>query len=116
MAVRGDGAGRRRHVADHRSRSGPGVSGIFGAGITSYEWGWVVAPDRVEVLLRRTGGEDGADVLEVLAASHEQPRPDQQLAEEPGNRSRVQQLAFLAPLLAARHGLLTVALHPTRPE
>jgi hypothetical protein len=51
---------------------GPGVSEVFGAGITSYEWAWVVAPDRVEVLLRHIGGGDGADVLGVLAAWHEQ--------------------------------------------
>jgi hypothetical protein len=51
---------------------GPGVSEAFGAGITSYEWAWVVAPDRVEVLLRHMGGGDGADVLKVLAAYHEQ--------------------------------------------
>lgn len=50
---------------------GAGVSEVFGAG-TSYEWVYVVAPDRVEVLLRCMGGGDGADVLEVLAAWHEQ--------------------------------------------
>jgi hypothetical protein len=50
----------------------PGVSEVFGAGITSYEWVYVVAPDRVEVLLRHLGGGDGDDVLKVLAAWHEQ--------------------------------------------
>jgi hypothetical protein len=53
---------------------GPGVSEVFGAGITSYEWVYVVAPDRVGVLLRHMGGGDGADVLEVPAAYHEQAR------------------------------------------
>jgi hypothetical protein len=50
---------------------GAGVSEFFGDQITSYEWVYVVAPERIGNLVRLLGGQDGADVLAVLAAYHE---------------------------------------------
>jgi hypothetical protein len=46
---------------------GPGVTAFFGSGITSYEWVYVIAPDRVATLVTELGGL-GDDVLDVLAA------------------------------------------------
>jgi hypothetical protein len=50
---------------------GPRVSEFWGNAITSYEWVYVVACDRVPALLRLLGGRDGDDVLAVLAAYHQ---------------------------------------------
>jgi hypothetical protein len=50
---------------------GPRVSEFFGEAITSYEWVYLVAPDRVPALIRLLGGHDGEDVLELLAAHHQ---------------------------------------------
>ena len=50
---------------------GPRVSEFFGAAITSYEWVYIVAPDRVLALIRLLGGHDGDDVLALLAAYHQ---------------------------------------------
>jgi hypothetical protein len=51
---------------------GPGVSAVFGSDITSYEWVYVVAPDRVdalaEALAAALGGAPAGDVLDLLAA------------------------------------------------
>lgn len=47
---------------------GPGVSTAFGSDITSYEWVYVVAPDRVAALVAALGGAPGDDVLDLLAA------------------------------------------------
>src|SRR5262249_45888322 len=52
--------------------TGPGVSEFFGAAITSYDWAYVIAPDRVETLLTLLGGQAGDDVLDRLAAYHDQ--------------------------------------------
>jgi hypothetical protein len=52
--------------------TGPGVSEFFGAAITSYDWAYVIAPDRVGTLLTLLGGQPGDDVLDRLAAYHEQ--------------------------------------------
>jgi len=53
--------------ADH----GPGVSSVFGEHITSYEWVFVIAPDRVADLVAALGGTRDDDVLTLLAAYHE---------------------------------------------
>jgi len=37
---------------------GPGVSEFFGAAITSYEWVYLVAADRIPALIRLLGGHD----------------------------------------------------------
>jgi hypothetical protein len=50
---------------------GPRVSEFWGNTITSYEWVYVVACDRVPALLRLLGSRDGDDVLAVLAAYHQ---------------------------------------------
>jgi hypothetical protein len=47
---------------------GPGVSEFFGEEITSYDWVYVIAPDRVGSLARLLGGQDSDDVLALLAA------------------------------------------------
>ena len=52
--------------------TGPGVSEFFGAAITSYDWAYVIAPGRVGTLLILLGGHAGDDVLDRLAAYHEQ--------------------------------------------
>ena len=49
----------------------PGVSDFFGREITSHEWVYVVAADRVPALIRLLGGHDGDDVLALLAAYHQ---------------------------------------------
>ena len=53
--------------------TGQGVSDFFGDDITSYEWVYVVPPDRVQALLAALGASDAEDdVLTALAAYHEQ--------------------------------------------
>jgi hypothetical protein len=52
--------------------TGPGVSEFFGAAITSYDWAYVIAPERVGTLLTLMGGHAGDDVLDRLAAYHDQ--------------------------------------------
>jgi hypothetical protein len=52
--------------------TGPDVSEFFGAAITSYDWAYVIAPDRVGILLILLGGHVGNDVLDRLAAYHDQ--------------------------------------------
>jgi hypothetical protein len=47
--------------------TGPRVSEFFGSAITSYEWVCVVAPTRVDALLRLLGGAEDGDVLDALA-------------------------------------------------
>jgi hypothetical protein len=51
--------------------TGPRVTEFFGTTISSYEWVDVVAPGKVDVLLRLLGGADG-DVLDALAAYYQQ--------------------------------------------
>ena len=51
---------------------GPGVSQVFGPAITSYEWVYVVAPDRVAALVDELGGTVGDDALTLLQARHDQ--------------------------------------------
>jgi hypothetical protein len=62
-----DGALR---VTGHHT--GPGVSEFFGDAITSYEWAYVIAPDRVGTLFTLLGGHAGDDVLDLLATYHAQ--------------------------------------------
>jgi hypothetical protein len=52
--------------------TGPGVSEFFGAAITSYDWAYVIAPDRTATLLTLLGGHTGDDVLDLLATYHHQ--------------------------------------------
>jgi hypothetical protein len=47
---------------------GPGVTDIFGPGITSYDWVYVIAPDRVPDLVAALGGTTADDVLALVAA------------------------------------------------
>ena len=53
---------------------GPGVSAFWGDAITSYDWVYVIAADRIPALLRVLGGHDGDDVLRLLAACHQRAR------------------------------------------
>ena len=46
---------------------GPKVSGFWGPSIRSYDWVYVVSPDRVPTLIARLGGTPGSDVLDLLA-------------------------------------------------
>ena len=52
--------------------TGSRVTEFFGTAITSYEWVYVIAPARVDTLLRLLGGAEGADVLDALATYHQQ--------------------------------------------
>jgi len=47
------------------------VSEFFGAAISSYEWVYIVAADRIPDLIRLLDGHDGDDVLALLAAYHQ---------------------------------------------
>jgi hypothetical protein len=64
-----DGDGTLRVTGHH---TGPGVSEFFGAAITSYDWAYMIAPDRVGALLTLLGGHAGDDVLDRLTAYHGQ--------------------------------------------
>jgi hypothetical protein len=48
------------------------MSGFFGPGITSYEWVYVIAPDRLPSLVEALGGQTGDDVLALLVAYYQQ--------------------------------------------
>ncbi len=50
--------------------TGPGVGECFGAAITSYDWTYVIAPDRVDTQLTLLG-HVGDDVLELLVSYHD---------------------------------------------
>ena len=52
--------------------TGRRVSEFWGAPITSYEWVYVVGPERASVLRVRLTGEDGGDVLAALEAYYKQ--------------------------------------------
>jgi len=52
--------------------TGPGVSEFFGDAITSYDWAYVIAPDRVGTLFTLLGGHAGDDLLDLLAVYHDQ--------------------------------------------
>jgi hypothetical protein len=51
--------------------TGPGVSAVFGAAITSYEWVYVVPSGRVGALARALGAEHDDDVLDALAGYYQ---------------------------------------------
>ena len=52
--------------------TGPAVSEFFGDAITSYDWAYVIAPDRVGTLFTLLGDHAGNDVLNLLATYHDQ--------------------------------------------
>ena len=52
--------------------TGSRVSDVFGTGITSYEWVYVVPPGRVTALTRALGAEQDNDVLDSLASYYQQ--------------------------------------------
>jgi hypothetical protein len=52
--------------------TGPGVSEFFGDAITSYDWAYVIAPDRVGALFTLLGGHAGDDVPGLQATYHDQ--------------------------------------------
>ena len=52
--------------------TGPGVSAVFGAAITSYEWVYVVPSGRVGALAQALGAEHDDDVLDALAGYYQQ--------------------------------------------
>ena len=52
--------------------TGSRVTEFFGTAITSYEWVYLVAPARVDALLRLLGGAEDDDVLDALAAYYQQ--------------------------------------------
>ena len=52
--------------------TGPGVSDVFGAAITSYEWVYVIPPGRVAALVQALGAEQRDDVLDALASYYRQ--------------------------------------------
>ena len=52
--------------------TGPRVTEFFGTAITSYEWVYLIAPARVDALLRLLGGAEHDDVLDALAAHYQQ--------------------------------------------
>jgi hypothetical protein len=51
---------------------GSRVSRFFGSGITSYDWVCVIPAARVGNLVKALGGDEGGDVLGLVAAYHEQ--------------------------------------------
>jgi len=57
-------------VAGHDT--GPGVSDVFGAAITSYEWVYVVPSGRIGALAQALAAEPGDDVLDALARYYQQ--------------------------------------------
>ena len=72
-----DADGLRRLSADLRPGGGilieghdpgPGVERIFGAGLSEYEWAWVIGPDAVAAAVAALGGREGDDPLRLLAA------------------------------------------------
>ncbi len=52
--------------------TGSRVSDVFGTGITSYEWVYVVPPGRVSALVQALGAEPGDGVLDALASYYQQ--------------------------------------------
>jgi hypothetical protein len=52
--------------------SGSRVSDFFGAGITSYEWVYVVPPGRVAALIQALDAGQDKDVLDAVASYYQQ--------------------------------------------
>jgi hypothetical protein len=51
---------------------GPRVSSFVGSAVTSYEWVYVIPAARVPSLTMALGGDEGGDVLALLAAYYDQ--------------------------------------------
>ena len=51
--------------------TGPRVTEFFGDAITNYEWVYVIAPERIDALLRMLGADHSDDALAALAAYHQ---------------------------------------------
>jgi hypothetical protein len=47
---------------------GRGVEDAFGAGLSEYEWTWVIEPDAVAAAVEALDGQESDDPLRVLAA------------------------------------------------
>ena len=47
---------------------GRGVEGAFGAGMSEYEWCWVIEPDAVPATVAALDGREGDDPLRLLEA------------------------------------------------
>lgn len=47
---------------------GSGVEGVFGAGLSEYEWSWAIEPDAVPAAIAALDGREGDDLLRLLAA------------------------------------------------
>jgi hypothetical protein len=54
--------------------TGPGVSNVFGPEITSYEWVYVVPPERAASLVEALGGREGDDPVDLLTAYYQRTR------------------------------------------
>ena len=50
---------------------GNGVSAVFGEDIRSYEWVYVIPPDRIPRLVEVLGGSGDADVLTLVKGYYE---------------------------------------------
>ena len=53
---------------------GNGVSAVFGEDIRSYEWVYVIPPDRIPHLVEALGGDQDADVLTLVKAYYDSTR------------------------------------------
>jgi hypothetical protein len=76
--------------------TGPRVSESFGAAITSYDWAYVIAPDRTATLLTLLGGHTSDDVLDLLATYHTSMAARSTTCCEAPDRRHVQQLAQIS--------------------
>ena len=47
---------------------GRGVEDAFGAGLSEYEWSWVIEPEAVPAAVAALDGRDGDDPLKLLVA------------------------------------------------
>lgn len=63
-ASRDPGGGIRIDGQDLGTR----VERAFGAGLSEYEWSWIVEPDAVPAAITALGGRPGDDPLNLLAA------------------------------------------------
>lgn len=74
----------------------PRVSEFWGDAITSYEWVYLVACDRIPALIRLLGGHDGDDAIALLPRlPPARGRADQRHPQPPRRDSTLQQLAQL---------------------
>ena len=46
---------------------GKGVSGVFGEGISEYEWNYTIKKEDIPLLIKALGGKEGDDVLALIA-------------------------------------------------